>query len=74
MSGEVLDVRVGSRLWFDGTVWTVCRLSGATVQLTDDGRYRTVAIGKEAVIYSDNLNVPDLLITNGRIARWVEAS
>lgn len=44
MSGDVLDVRVGSRLWFDGAVWTVCRLSGATVQLTDDGQYRTVAI------------------------------
>ncbi|MBO1752157.1 DNA adenine methylase [Actinotalea sp. BY-33] len=31
-------------------------------------------VGQEAVIYSPRLNVPDLLITRGRIARWVDAS
>ncbi|QIM22386.1 DNA adenine methylase [Phycicoccus sp. HDW14] len=31
-------------------------------------------LGKEAVIYSAGLTVPDLLITRGRVARWVDAS
>lgn len=31
-------------------------------------------LGKEAVIYSASLNVPDLLITRGRVARWIDAS
>ena len=44
MSG-VLDLRVGSRLWFDGGAWSVCEVSGAEVRLRDsrDG-YRLAAI------------------------------
>ncbi|WP_197275226.1 DNA adenine methylase [Luteipulveratus halotolerans] len=31
-------------------------------------------VGQEAVIYSAGLTVPDMLITRGRVARWVDAS
>lgn len=31
-------------------------------------------VGKEAIIYSADLVIPDLLITQGRIARWIDAS
>lgn len=45
MTGSVLEVRVGTRLWFDGEGWTVCEVHGTTVRLQgDEGRYRTAAV------------------------------
>lgn len=44
MSG-VLDLRVGSRLWFDGGAWSVCEVTGAEVMLRDSRQgYRLAAI------------------------------
>ena len=46
MSG-VLDLRVGSRLWFDGGAWSVCEVSGAEVRLRDSREgYRLAAINE----------------------------
>ncbi|GAA1792321.1 MAG: isoprenylcysteine carboxylmethyltransferase family protein [Actinobacteria bacterium] len=46
-NSAVLEVRVGSRLWFDGEAWSVCEVDAATVRLNDgDGRYRTVTVAE----------------------------
>ena len=46
-NSAVLEVRVGSRLWFDGEAWSVCQVNATTVRLHDgDGRYRTVTVAE----------------------------
>lgn len=46
-NSAVLEVRVGSRLWFDGEAWSVCEVDATTVRLHDgDGRYRTVTVAE----------------------------
>lgn len=45
MSGNVLELKVGARVWFDGGAWTVCEVLGAEVRLRDsEDRYRLTAI------------------------------
>jgi len=45
VTGSVLEVRVGTRLWFDGECWAVCEVRGTSVRLQGDGgRYRTAAV------------------------------
>jgi len=45
MSGNVLELKVGARVWFDGGAWTVCEVLGAEVRLRDShDRYRLTAI------------------------------
>ena len=45
MSSNVLELRVGARVWFDGGAWTVCEVLGAEVRLRDSGNgYRLTAI------------------------------
>lgn len=45
MSGNVLELKVGARVWFDGGAWTVCEVPGAEVRLRDShDRYRLTAI------------------------------
>ncbi|MEI2776184.1 MAG: hypothetical protein V9G19_09475 [Tetrasphaera sp.] len=45
ISGNVLELKVGARAWFDGGAWTVCEVLGAEVRLRDsDDRYRLTAI------------------------------
>lgn len=58
------DPRITERLYAGGRC--------ATFDIAHTAHHQHV--GKEAVIYSDALNVPDLLITRGRVARWVQAS
>ena len=46
-NSAVLEVRVGSRLWFDGEAWSVCEVDATTVRLNaGDGRYRTVTVAE----------------------------
>lgn len=46
MATGVLEVRAGTRLWFDGCAWTVCEVSTGTVRLQDgSGGFRTATIG-----------------------------
>ncbi len=43
----VLEVRVGSRLWFDGEEWTVCDVNATTVRLNDgQGSYRLATVAE----------------------------
>lgn len=58
------DPRITQRLYAGGRC--------ATFDIAHTAHHQHV--GQEAVIYSAGLNVPDLLITKGHIARWVEAS
>lgn len=45
MSRNVLELKVGARVWFDGGAWTVCEVLGAEVRMRDsDDRYRLTAI------------------------------
>src|SRR5699024_9976126 len=45
VTGSLLEVRVGTRLWFDGEGWAVCEVRGTSVRLQGDGgRYRTAAV------------------------------
>lgn len=45
MSSNVLELKVGARVWFDGGAWTVCEVLGVEVRLRDSGeRYRLTAI------------------------------
>ncbi len=57
------DPRITQRLYAEGRC--------ATFEIAHTAHHQHV--GKEAVIYSAGLKVPDLLITRGRLARWVDA-
>lgn len=58
------DPRITQRLYAGGRC--------ATFDIAHTAQHQHV--GQEAVVYSTGLTVPDLLITRGRIARWVDAS
>ena len=46
MATGVLEVRAGTRLWFDGQAWTVCEVLTGMVRLQDGSSgFRTVTIG-----------------------------
>lgn len=46
-NSAVLEIRAGSRLWFDGEAWSVCQVDVTTVRLHNgDGAYRTVTVAE----------------------------
>jgi len=45
MPGEVLELAVGGRIWFDGQAWTIGDVHARTVRLQDDDNgYRSAAV------------------------------
>lgn len=45
MPGEVLEVRVGERLWFDGRAWSIASVGAVSVRLVAaDGQQRSAAV------------------------------